>query len=289
MPNPVLSPQRWDETETDEGHAGWAAPETGAAGMAGGIGARTAQSGADVPIAGEARMTIGGTMLATAVLFVLLCATGVIGWSQVTQTEVPTLSASGVPGTTVQTDFPGWVWFPMIVAVIVGFVTIFKPKLARFTAPLYALGYGFAIGAISHMYNLQYDGIVLQAVGATLAVFAVMLFLYSTRIIKVTKKYTMVVIGATAGIFVLYFVTAIASLFGADIAFWNDPSPLGIGISVVIVIVAAANLGIDFAFIEQASKSGAPKYMEWYGAFGLTVTLIWLYLEILRLLSLLRQ
>jgi uncharacterized YccA/Bax inhibitor family protein len=145
----------------------------------------------------------------------------------------------------------------MIVAFVLGFVTVFKPKAARITAPLYALGYGFALGAISHMYNLQWNGIVLQAVGATLAVFAVMLFLYATRIIKVTKKYMVVVIAATAGIFLLYLVTAVASLFGADIAFWNDPTPLGIGISVVIVIVAALNLGIDFAFIEQASNSGA--------------------------------
>jgi uncharacterized YccA/Bax inhibitor family protein len=142
---------------------------------------------------------------------------------------------------------------------------------------------------LSHAFNLQWDGIVLQAVGATLGVFAVMLFLYATRIIKVTKRYVLVVIAATGGIFLLYMAALIASLFGADIAFWNDPTPLGIGISVVIVIVAALNLGIDFAFIEQASKAGAPKYMEWYGAFGLMVTLIWLYLEILRLLSLLRQ
>ena len=289
MPNPVLSPQRWEnETETDERQAGWAAPATGAAGMAGGVGARTAQGGAEGPIAGEARMTIGGTMLATAVLFVLLLITATIGWLQVTQTETTTI-VQGVPQTSISTNFPGWVWFPVIAAVILGFVTVFRPKLARFTAPLYALGYGFAIGAISHMYNLQWNGIVLQAVGATLAVFAVMLFLYATRIIKVTKKYVLVTIAATAGIFLLYMVTWIATLFGADITFWNDPTPLGIGISVVIVIVAAMNLGIDFAFIEQASNAGAPKYMEWFGAFGLMVTLIWLYLEILRLLSLLRQ
>jgi uncharacterized YccA/Bax inhibitor family protein len=284
MPNPVLSPQRWDQ-ETEQ--AGWAAPRTGAAGMAGGFGARTAQGAADAPPEG-ARMTIGGTMLATGVLFVLLLVTGAIGWSQVTQTET-TQVIQGVPQTTINTEFPGWVWLPMIAAVILGFVTVFKPKLARITAPLYALGYGFAIGAISHMYNLQWDGIVLQAIGATLAVFAVMLFLYATRIIKVTKKYVVMVVAATGGIFVLYLVTWIATLFGADITFWNDPSPLGIGISVVIVIVAALNLGIDFAFIETASNEGAPKYMEWVGAFGLTVTLIWLYLEILRLLSLLRQ
>jgi uncharacterized YccA/Bax inhibitor family protein len=287
MPNPVLSPQRWEE-ETKDDQAGWAAPTTGAAGMAGGFGARVGQAGADVPRAGEARMTIGGSMVATLVLFVLLLITATIGWMQVTQTETTTI-VQGVPETSVSTNFPGWVWFPVLAAVILGFVTVFKPKLARITAPLYALGYGFALGAISHMYNLQWDGIVLQAVGATFAVFAVMLFLYATRIIKVTKRYVMVVVAATAGIFVMYMVTWIATLFGADIAFWNDPTPLGIGISVVICIVAALNLGLDFAFIEQASNAGAPKYMEWYGAFGLTVTLIWLYLEILRLLSLLRQ
>jgi uncharacterized YccA/Bax inhibitor family protein len=287
MPNPVLSPQRWEE-ETKEDQSGWAAPTTGAAGMAGGFGARVGQAGSDVPRAGEARMTIGGSMVATLVLFVLLLITATIGWMQVTQTETTTI-VQGVPETSISTNFPGWVWIPVLVAVILGFVTVFKPKLARITAPLYALGYGFALGAISHMYNLQWDGIVLQAVGATFAVFAVMLFLYATRIIKVTKRYVMVVVAATAGIFVMYMVTWIATLFGADIAFWNDPTPLGIGISVVICIVAALNLGLDFAFIEQASKAGAPKYMEWYGAFGLTVTLIWLYLEILRLLSLLRQ
>jgi uncharacterized YccA/Bax inhibitor family protein len=286
MPNPVLTPQRWQEQSDDK--AGWAAPAAGAAGMAGGLGARTMQPATGMPDADQPRMTIGGTMLATAVLFVLLLVTGAIGWAQVTQTETTTI-VQGVPQTSIQTDFPGWIWIPMLVALGLAFVTVFKPKLARITAPLYALGYGFALGAISHMYNLQWDGIVLQAVGATLAVFAVMLFLYATRIIKVTKRYVLVVVAATGGIFVLYLVTAIASLFGADIAFWNDPTPLGIGISVVIVIVAALNLAIDFAFIEQASNAGEPKYMEWLGAFGLTVTLIWLYLEILRLLSLLRQ
>jgi uncharacterized YccA/Bax inhibitor family protein len=287
MANPVLSPQRWQEQSDDQ--AGWAAPTTGAAGMAGGFGTRTMQPGAAAPESGAARMTVGGTMLATAVLFVLLLVTAAIGWSQVTQTETSFIDSTGVTQTTVDTNFPGWVWIPMLIGVALAFLTVFKPKLARITAPLYALGYGFAIGAISHMYDLQWDGIVLQAVGATLAVFAVMLFLYATRIIKVTKRYVFTVIAATGGIFVLYMAAFIASLFGADITFWNDPTPLGIGISVVIVIVAALNLGIDFAFIEQASRAGEPKYMEWFGAFGLTVTLIWLYLEILRLLSLLRQ
>ncbi len=302
MANPVLMPQRWEHARDDD-QAGWAAPsgpvappppqpEAAASGGASGIAA--AFSRAEMaPIPPEtttgARMTVGGTLTATGVLFVLLLATGWIGWSQVTQSEVTGLNAQGQVVTQVVTDFPGWVWFPMIGGVIIGLVTAFKPKLARVTAPLYALGYGFAIGAISHMYDLQYDGIVLQAIGATLAVFLVMFLLYATRIIKVTKRFVVGVIAATGGIFVLYLAGAIASLFGADIAFWNDPTPLGIGISVVICIVAALNLAIDFAFIEQASKAGMPKYMEWYGAFGLTVTLVWLYLEMLRLLSLLRQ
>jgi uncharacterized YccA/Bax inhibitor family protein len=184
---------------------------------------------------------------------------------------------------------PSWLFIVALVAFGVAMVTIFKPKIAMFTGPIYAVLEGAVLGAISAMYNAQFDGIVLQAVLATMSVFAVMLFLYATRIIKVTKRYAAVVIAATLGIFVMYGVTLIATLFGADISFWNNPTPLGIGISVVIVIVAALNLGLDFAFIEQASKSGAPKYMEWYGAFGVTVTIVWLYLEILRLLSLLRQ
>jgi uncharacterized YccA/Bax inhibitor family protein len=281
MANPVLTPERW-QREVDEEQAGWAAPQTAA--TAAGFGGQATQRPPQAGVGGPT-MTVGGTLTATAVLFLCILVTGWFGWIQVTQTEIQL-----VDGTTqVSTDFPGWVFLPMIAGLVFGFVTIFKPKLARITAPLYALCYGFAVGAISHMYNLQFEGIVLQAIGATLAVFGVMFFLYATRIIKVTKRFAMVVVGATAGIFVMYLVTWVATLFGADITFWNEPSPLGIGISVVICIVAALNLALDFAFIEGATKAGAPKYMEWYGAFGLTVTLVWLYLEMLRLLSLLRQ
>lgn len=276
MPNPVLSPQRWQEQGSDSSQAGWAA--SGMTGVAPGAG--VVRSGST--------MTIGGTMTATAVLFILAIATGVWGWSQVTQTEVTIETLDG-PQTVVNTHFPGWLFVPIIVALVLAMITIFKPVAARVTAPLYSLSYGVALGAISHAYNLQYDGIVIQAIGATLAVFAVMWLLYAARIIKVTKRYMVAVIAATGGIFLLYMTTWLLSIFGVNMMFWDQPSPLGIGISVVIVIVAAMNLAIDFAFIEQASKSGAPKYMEWYGAFGLMVTLIWLYLEILRLLSLLNR
>lgn len=247
---------------------------------------------------GNRTMTVGGTLTATGVLFALILVTGAFGWSQVDQTREPLFDAAtgapiideaGAPVYQNTTALPGWLFIALFVGLGLGLLTAFVPKAARFTAPLYALAYGAVLGAISAVYNYSWDGIVLQAVGATLGVFLIMFLLYATRIIKVTPRFVLMVIAATGGIFVMYLVGAIASLFGADITFWNEPSLLGIGISIVIVIVAALNLAIDFDFIERASQSGAPKYMEWYGAFGVTVTIVWLYLEILRLLSLLRQ
>jgi uncharacterized YccA/Bax inhibitor family protein len=131
----------------------------------------------------------------------------------------------------------------------------------------------------------MYTGIVMRAVALTLAVFAAMLFFYRSGIIKVTQKFMMGVFAATAGIALVYVVSFIAGLFGANLGFLHGSSNFSIGFSLVVVGVAALNLVLDFSFIERASESGAPKYMEWYGAFGLMVTLIWLYLEILRLLS----
>lgn len=290
MANPVLTPKRFESEGASE--AAWptsagAATQTDGAG--GNLGGRFGAVDGSAPATGKT-MTIGGTLTAVGVLFVLIIISGTWGWMQVDQTTQQVLNQqTGQVETVNTTSFPGWLLLFMLVGLGLGLVTAFVPKIARFTAPVYALAYGVVLGAISAVYNSQWDGIVVQAIMATLSVFFVMFFLYATRIIKVTKRYAAVVIGATLGIFVMYAVTWIASIFGADIAFWNNPTPLGIGISVVIVIVAALNLGLDFAFIEQASKSGAPKYMEWYGAFGVTVTIVWLYLEILRLLSLLRQ
>lgn len=253
-------------------------------------------SGAPVPVAGRT-MTVGGTLTATGVLFSIILAAGWFGWTRVVQTTQVVvdqagnyvLDAAGNQTYKNTTTFPSWLILAMLVGVGVGMVTAFMPKAARFTAPVYALAYGAVLGAISAVYNQSYNGIVVQAIGATLGVFLVMFFLYATRIVKVTPKFVLTVVCATGGIALMYMVTWIASIFGADIAFWNDPTPLGIGISVVVVIVAALNLALDFNFIEKASQQGAPKYMEWYGAFGVTVTIVWLYLEILRLLSLLRQ
>lgn len=253
-------------------------------------------TGAVLPVQGRT-MTMGGTLAATGVLFALILAAGAFGWSQVHQTSAlvvdangnAVLNAAGQQTFANSTTFPSWLVFAMFIALGVGMVTAFKPKLSPFTSPIYALLYGAVLGAVSAVYNQEWNGIVVQAIGATLGVFFVMFLLYATRIVRVTPKFVLTVVCATGGILVMYLVSWIASIFGADIQFWNEPSPLGIGISIVIVIVAALNLALDFAFIESASKSGAPKYMEWYGAFGITVTIVWLYLEILRLLSLLRR
>jgi uncharacterized YccA/Bax inhibitor family protein len=245
--------------------------------------------------AGEKRMTVGGTLTATGVLFALIVAAGAFGWGQVQQTSVWVLDGIVVPADTAgavqenTTSIPGWLFIAALVGFGLAMVAIFKPRAAPFLAPAYALCYGMALGAISAVYNQSYDGIVVQAVLATFAIFFVMLFLYVTRIIKVTKRYVMVVMAATLGIMVMYLITWVATLFGADITFWNQPSVLGIGITVVILVVAALNLAIDFAFIEQASAAGAPKYMEWTGALGVTVTMVWIYLEVLRLLAMLRR
>jgi uncharacterized YccA/Bax inhibitor family protein len=267
--SPVLSDNVF-KREAGQG-AGWQAPGAGQPGV----------QAADRPKV----MTIGGTMTATAVLFILMLITAYLGWVNTNlATASPPNPLTGEVSYSLQ--IPVWVWPTAIGAFLLAFVMFFKPATARFIAPLYALGYGGVVGAISKMYELQFDGIVLQAIGATFAVFAVMLFLYATRIIKVTQKYVIGVVAALGGIFLLYMMSAVASLFGASITFWNEPTPLGIGISVIIVVVAAMALAIDFAFIEDQTRAGAPKYMEWYGAYGLLVGLIFLYLQILRLIAL---
>ena len=227
MANPVLTDKHFElQPEAAAGVAGGAPPPTLA----------------PEALAGEKRMTVGGTITATLVLFALILASGAFGWSQVQQTSEPLFdSATGAPILTSSgeqavhntTSIPGWLFIAALVGFGLAMVAIFKPKAAPFLAPLYALCYGAALGAISAVYNLSYDGIVVQAVLATFSIFFVMLLLYVTRIIKVTKKFTMVVVAATMGIMVMYLFTWIATIFGADIAFWNEPSVLGIGTPIV--------------------------------------------------------
>jgi len=228
------------------------------------------------PVVGEDTMTLNGVAWASAALITLVVAAGVFGWNSVDRT-------SDVVA------MPGWLFLVLFAGLGVAVLTIFKPKLARFTAPVYALLEGALLGAISALYNATYDGIVVQAVAMTIGVFAVMLFLFATRVIRVTDKLRMGIVAATGGIMLVYVVNLVLGLFGGDLAFLESSSAMGIGISLLIVGVAAFNLLLDFDFVERGVEAGAPRYMEWYAAFGLLVTLIWLYLELLRLLAKLQR
>jgi uncharacterized YccA/Bax inhibitor family protein len=168
---------------------------------------------------------------------------------------------------------------------VVAIITVFKRQWAGITGPIYAVLEGLFLGGISAFFEAQYPGIVVQAVSLTFAILFVLLFAYKTRIIKPTENFKLGVFAATGGVMMLYLVSFILNLFGVPVGYLHDNSLLSIGISVVIVIIASLNLVLDFDFIEQGAASSAPKYMEWYAAFGLMVTLIWLYIEILRLLS----
>jgi uncharacterized YccA/Bax inhibitor family protein len=172
---------------------------------------------------------------------------------------------------------------------VLALVTVFKKSWAKVTAPLYAACEGLVLGGVSAIYEARYQGIVLQAVGLTLGTLAVLLVAYKTRAIRATERFKTGVIAATGAIVLVYLVSWILRMFGVDIGFFHSTGWIGIGISLVIVGVAALNLILDFDLIEQGAKQGAPKYMEWYGGFGVLVTLVWLYLEILRLLALLNN
>lgn len=176
-----------------------------------------------------------------------------------------------------------------LIGLVVAIATIFKPQWSPVTAPIYALVEGVLLGAITALFEADYPGIAIQAAGLTFAVAAVMLIVWQTRIIKVTDKFRLGVICATGAIFLFYLVCLVLQLFGMEVSVLTDASPLGIGISLVIVGVAALNLVLDFDFIARGAEAGMPKVMEWFGAFSLIVTLVWLYLEILRLLARLRQ
>jgi uncharacterized YccA/Bax inhibitor family protein len=270
MANPALTETRFKTIREEDSEAGWGAPE---------VLATDTDRGAAVPTvpALTSEMTANGTFAKTFVLFLLVLAGGAVGWAQTT------VSA------TKQVEIPGWAIICLFVGFGLAMVCVFKPKASPFVSPLYALVEGVFLGVISKAFEAHWNGIVFQAVLATAGVFFATLLLYVLGVVKVTRKFQMVVIGATCGIFLLYLFGALLSLFGVDVVFWNEPSVFGIVFSVVICCVASLNLFLDYEFIRQSSIQGAPKYMEWYGAFGIMVTLVWLYLEILRLLSLLRQ
>ena len=240
---------------------------------AGGVGARQGRPVQAPP--GEA-MTIGGVVEKSAFLLLLLVATAAFGWSQVERSELTT-------------RLPGWLLLAVFGGLGIAILTIVKPKLSPYTAPAYALVEGLVVGAISAVYAQRYDGIVLQAVGLTIGVFAMMLALYALRVIKVTDKLRSGILVATGAVMLTYIASFVLRLFGADVPFIHDTGAVGILFSLLVVGIAAFNLLLDFDMVERGAAAGAPKYLEWYGAFGLIVTLVWLYLELLRLLSKLRS
>jgi uncharacterized YccA/Bax inhibitor family protein len=179
----------------------------------------------------------------------------------------------------------GWMVGGAIGGLITGLIIAFIPKTAGWLSPIYSILQGLFLGAISAFFEARFHGIVMNAVGLTLATAFLLFFIYRTGIIKVTDKLRTGIVAATGAIALFYLVTWIVSMFGGNVGFMMNSSLLSIGISVVIVIVASMNLLLDFDFIVKGEQAGAPKYMEWYGAFGLMVTLIWLYLEMLKLLA----
>lgn len=182
-----------------------------------------------------------------------------------------------------------WMIGGAIGGLVMGLITSFRPASAGITAPIYAVLEGLFLGGISAIFEARYPGIVIQAIGLTFGTMFSLLLAYKSGMIKATENFKLGVAAATGAIFLMYMVSMIMNLFGATMPFLHESSPLGIGISLVIVVVAALNLVLDFDFIENGAEQGAPKYMEWYGAFGLVVTLVWLYIEFLRLLSKLRS
>jgi len=180
---------------------------------------------------------------------------------------------------------PLLLWIGIIGGLIAAFTTIFKPSWSLITAPVYAGLEGLFIGTISVMYAELYSGIIPKAVLLTLAILVTMLITYRFKIIKVTAKFKAGLIMATGGVFLFYCTTMLLSFFGVNTSMFFFGGLLSIGISLVVIVIASLNLILDFDFIEKGAERGLPRYFEWYGAFGIMVTLVWLYMEILRLLS----
>ena len=188
---------------------------------------------------------------------------------------------------TYSTANTGLIMVGFIGGFITALVTIFKKEWSAITVPIYSVLQGLALGGISAIYNHMYTGIVQQAIFLTMGIFGALLFAYKTKIIAPTENFKLGVFAATGGIALIYFISFVMSFFGNGLAIMNpqNSSLFSIGFSLFVVIIASLNLVLDFDFIEEASEMGVPKYMEWYSAFGLLITLIWLYLEILRLLA----
>ena len=222
-------------------------------------------------VAGE-RMTLQGTVNKSFLMLIVLLAAALWPWSQYLSGGDPAVVSTSI-------------MVGAIGGLVLALIISFKAHMAPYLALPYAALEGLAIGGISAMLERRYPGIAIQAVGLTFGVLAVLLFAYKAKLIRVTDRFRAIVIGATGAIALVYLITMVLGFFHVAVPVLNSSSPLGIIISLVICGVAALNLVLDFDLIESGVTQGAPRYMEWYGAFGLMVTLVWLYLEILRLLA----
>lgn len=229
-------------------------------------------SGTVVRGAGDA-MTLNGTVNKTVFLLFLCVLTGAFAWSQV---QVTPEGATGYAPYAIGGAIGG---------LILAIVTAFKPAWSPVTAPLYALLEGFFLGAISALFEARFPGIVMQAVMLTFGTLLALLMAYRSGLIKATENFKLGVVAATGGIFLVYLASFVLGFFGIQIPMIHESGLVGIGFSLFVIVIAALNLVLDFDFIESGVETGAPKYMEWYGAFGLMVTLVWLYVEFLRLLA----
>jgi uncharacterized YccA/Bax inhibitor family protein len=234
-------------------------------------------------------MTVQGTTNKCFILLGLLMASAVWIWNMAMPQAVPV----GLESMTIQMNGNLSRIMPFLIGggiggLILALVTVFKKEWAGFTAPAYAVCEGLVLGGLSAIFELRFPGIVMQAVSLTFATLFCLLIAYKTQIIRVTEKFRLGVFVATAAIGLVYLVSFILGFFHIQVPFMVGSGLVSIGFSLFVVGIAALNLVLDFDFIDRGAEAGAPKYMEWYGAFGLMVTLVWLYIEILQLLSKLR-
>lgn len=222
-------------------------------------------------------MTINGTAQKTMVLLLLAMASACFTWSK-TFSGLEANPAAAAP----------WAAGGAIVGLITALVICFKHTWAPVLAPVYALAEGLFLGGLSASFEAAYPGIVIQSVGGTFGTLAGLLLAYQSGLIRATENFKLGIVAATGGICLVYLISMIGGFFGFPIPYIHAAGPIGIGFSLFVVVIAALNLVLDFDYIEQAAERGAPKYLEWYGAFALMVTLVWLYMEILRLLAKLR-
>ena len=222
----------------------------------------------------EGVMTLNGTVNKTGLLLLLAVITAAFAWHNAF-TDTGEFAGAGRL----------YFWGGMIGGLIMSMVTVFKPRWAPVTAPLYALAQGLFLGTVSAMYEARFNGIVFQAVLLTFGTLFALLLAYRSGLIRATENFKLGVAAATGGIALVYLATIILGLFNIQIPYIHQSGILGIGFSLFVVVIAALNLVLDFDFIETGVDARAPKYMEWYGAFGLMVTLVWLYIEFLRLLG----